>query len=115
MKQLCNEVALELNIKEKSCIANLTTKGRKTGKEHTVPLRLVFYNGKFYASRRNAEGDWLKNIVKNPYVTIEVEGRKIVGKASMVNDEILGKKISSLKYGDERSTMERIIVEIRPI
>lgn len=114
MKQLCNEIALELNIKEKSFIANLATIGRKTGKEHTVLLRLVFYNGKFYASRRNPGGDWLKNIAKNPCVTIEVEGRKVAGKASIVNDEELSRKISSLKYGDERSTMERIIVEITP-
>jgi len=114
MTQLCNEVALELNIKEKSLVGNLTTIGRKTGKEHTVPLRLVFYNGKFYASRRNLGGDWLRNIAKNSSVTIEVQGKKIVGKASIVNDEELTNKISSLKYGDERSAMERIIVEITP-
>jgi len=114
MIRSCNEIALELNIKEKSFITNLTTIGRKTGKEHTIPLRLVFYNGKFYASRRNPEGDWLKNIAKNPCVTIEVDGKKIVGKASIVNDEELTNKISSLKYGDERSAMERIIVEITP-
>ena len=111
---LYNEIALELNIKEKSFIANLITIGRKTRKEHTVPLRLVFYNGKFYASRRNPDGDWLKNIARNPSVNIEVEGKKILGKASIVNDEALSRKISSLKYGDERSAMERIIVEIIP-
>lgn len=106
---------MELNIKEKSFIANLTTIGRKTGKEHTIPLRLVFYNGKFYTSRRNPEGDWLRNIAKNPNVTIEVEGRKVVGKASIVNDDELKRKVSSLKYSDERATMERIIVEITPV
>ena len=74
----------------------------------------MFYNDKFYASRRNTEGDWLKNIVKDPCVTIEVDGKKIAGKASIVNDEILSKKVSSLKYGDERAAMERIIVEITP-
>lgn len=115
MRELCNEFTLELNIKEKSFIANLTTIGRKTGKEHTVPLRLVFYNGKFFASRRNAGGDWLKNIVKNPRVTIEVEGRRVSCKAGIVNDDGLNRKISSLKYPDERAAMNRIIVEIMPI
>jgi len=115
MRELCNEFTLELNIKEKSFIANLTTVGRKTGKEHTVPLRLVFYNGKFFASRLNAGGDWLKNIVKNSHVTIDVEGREVTCKACIVNDDALNRKISSLKYPDERSAMNRIIVEITPI
>ena len=101
-------------MKERSFIANLTTIGRKTGKEHTVPLRLVLYNGKFYASRRTPDGDWLKNIEKNPSVTIEVEGKQVAGKANLVKDEMLSKKISSLKYGDERASMERIVVEITP-
>jgi nitroimidazol reductase NimA-like FMN-containing flavoprotein (pyridoxamine 5'-phosphate oxidase superfamily) len=115
MIRSCKEIALELNIKEKSFIANLTTIGRNTGKEHTVPLRLVFYNGKFYASRRNPDGDWLKNIAKNPSVKIEVNGKEIACKASIVNNEELCKKISSLKYSDERAAMERIIAEITPI
>lgn len=101
-------------MKDGSFIGHLVTVGRKTGREHKVPLRLVFYSGKFYASRRNANGDWLNNIKKNPSVTLEVEGRKVAGRASIVTDEEFSKKISSLKYGDERSTMKRIIVEITP-
>jgi deazaflavin-dependent oxidoreductase (nitroreductase family) len=101
-------------MKERSFITNLTTIGRKTGKEHTVPLRLVSYNGKFYASRRTTDGDWLKNIEQNPSVTIEFEGKEVAGKAKLMKDEILSKKISSLKYDDERASMERIVVEITP-
>lgn len=107
-------LALEFNMEERSFIGSLTTIGRKSGKEHTVQLRLVFYNGSFYASRTNPAGDWLQNITKNPLVTVEVDGRKVVGKASIVKDEALSRKISSLKYGDERSNMKRIIVEITP-
>jgi deazaflavin-dependent oxidoreductase (nitroreductase family) len=101
-------------MKEQSFITNLTTLGRKTGKEHIVPLRIVYYNGKFYASRRKRDGDWLKNIEKNPSVTIEFEGKQVAGKANLVKDEMLSKKISSLKYGDERASMGRIVVEITP-
>jgi len=95
-------------------VANLTTIGRKTGKPHTVPLRLVLYNDKFYASRRSMSGDWLNNIVNNSSVIIEVNGSKIVGKASIVANEELRKAISSLKYDDERASMERVIIEITP-
>ena len=107
-------VALKLKVKEKSFIASLTTIGRKTGREHKVHLRLVFYNGKFYASRRNPESDWLKNILKNPCVSIEVDGKNVRGKASIAKDEELRRKVSSLKYSDERASIERIIVEIIP-
>ncbi|MGH9910556.1 MAG: nitroreductase/quinone reductase family protein [Nitrososphaerales archaeon] len=102
------------SIQEKSFIANLTTIGRKTGKLHTVPLRIVFYNNKFYASRRNMNGDWLNNLLHNPSVIIEINGNKTSGKASMVEDEVLLKTVSSLKYDDERASMERIIIEITP-
>ena len=114
MKQFCMKLALEFDMKEGSFIGTLTTIGRKSGKEHTVPLRLVFYNGNFYASRTNPGGDWLQNITKNPHVTVEVDGRKVVGKASIVNDEAVSRKVSSLKYGDDRSKINRIIVEIIP-
>lgn len=105
---------MRLDIKEKSFIANLTTIGRKTGKPHTVPVRLVLYNNKLYASRRSMSGDWLKNLLKNPSVTVEVNGDKVKGKAALVEDEELLKTISSMKYDDERASMERIIVEIAP-
>ena len=49
----------------------LTTKGRKTGKEHSVMLRAVNYNGKIYFSRHKPDGDWFKNALANPEVKIE--------------------------------------------
>jgi len=114
MKNLIRKFNMKLNIKEKSFVANLTTIGRKTGKSHTVPVRLVFHNNKFYASRRSMSGDWLKNLLQNPSVVMEVNGTKINGKAALVEDKELLKTISSLKYGDERASMERIIIEIEP-
>lgn len=106
---------MKSDAKEGSFIANLTTIGRRTGKEHTIPLRLVFYAGKFYASRKNPDGDWLKNIAKNSSATIEIQGQRIAGAARIVNDEELCRKISRLKYGDERSNLSRIVVEITPM
>jgi deazaflavin-dependent oxidoreductase (nitroreductase family) len=114
MKNLIRKLTMKLNMREKSFIANLTTIGRKTGKLHTVPVRLVFHNNKFYASRRGMSGDWLKNLLQNPSVVIVVNGTEIDGKASLVEDKELLKTISSLKYSDERASMERIIIEIEP-
>ncbi|MFQ5941805.1 MAG: nitroreductase/quinone reductase family protein [Nitrososphaerales archaeon] len=105
---------MKLNIQEKSFIANLTTIGRKTGKLHMVPLRLVFYNNKFYASRRNMNGDWLKNVLQNPSVIVELNGKEIKGKATLVEDKPVSKLISSIKYNDGRASLERVLIEITP-
>ncbi len=106
---------MKLNIPDgSSFLGNLTTIGRVSGKRHTVKLRLVFYEGKFYASRKKTNGDWVKNIVSNPSVMLEINGKKIEGHAELVKDEKLSKKISELKYTDERRENNRLVVEIVP-
>jgi len=94
--------------------ANLVTIGRKSGKEHSVEIRVVFYNGKFYFSRRNPYSDWLKNALYNPNVKIEYQGKSILGIASLVNDQELCKKISQMKYADKRSEEVRIVLQVNP-
>ena len=93
--------------------AFLETKGRKTGKTHKVELLVVQYNNKFYFSRRNPNGDWLKNAIENPDVTVSFDGQTFTGKANLVTDILLNKKICQLKYEDEkRSNEERIVLEV---
>ena len=93
--------------------AVLTTRGRKTGKEHSVELRGVLYNDKIYFSRHRPDGDWFQNAAKNPDVKISFDDKQLVGKASVVSDEELSKKISELKYpGEERSKEKRVVLEV---
>ena len=95
--------------------AILETKGRKTEKTHRVELLVVRYNGKMYFSRRNANSDWLKNAIENPDVRVEINDQNFVGKASLVEDDSLCKKISKLKYKDEKRANEhRIVLEVTP-
>ena len=95
--------------------AILETKGRKTEKTHRVELLVVRYNEKLYFSRRNANSDWLKNAIKNPDVRVGINGQNFVGKASLVEDDSLCKKISKLKYRDEKRANEhRIVLEVTP-
>lgn len=80
---------------------------------HSVWLRAVSYNERIYFSRRNPESDWLKNSLANPVVKIEFDGITHDGIASLVNDEFLAKKISELKYADEKRAQEaRIVLEV---
>src|SRR5712671_976820 len=56
----------------------LTTRGRKTGRESSVPLYYVEDGGKFYVVGSFGGSDtppgWYRNLVANPDVTVEVSG-----------------------------------------
>lgn len=90
----------------------LVTKGRKTGKKHSVFLRAVTYDNKIYVSRRNPHSDWLKNTLVHPHVTIECDGQSFEGSARLVNDKEVERKISQLKYPDDRANESRIVLEV---
>lgn len=94
--------------------ALLVTKGRKTQKEHAVWLRAVLYNDKVYFSRHRFDGDWIKNAVVNPEVRVEFDNSSFSGKAVLVTDDSLARKISELKYpGEERAKENRVVLEVR--
>ncbi len=95
-----------------SFYAVLVTTGRKSGKEHSVELKAVFYNNKFYFSRRNPNSDWLKNAIANSSVKVGYDNELFAGKASVVTDEDLATKISHLKYSDKRAEEPRIVLEV---
>ena len=94
--------------------AILKTKGRKSGKEHTVWAKAVTYNNMIYFSRRNPNSDWLKNAIAHPQVKVKFDRKEFSGIARLVEEEELAKKISSLKYTDENKQKEsRIVLEIK--
>jgi deazaflavin-dependent oxidoreductase (nitroreductase family) len=100
-------------VQGRTVMALLTTKGRKTGKEHSVLLRAVLYEDKIYFSRRNQNSDWLKNAIANSAVKVEFDGKVHVGTASVVLDETLAKKISALKYpGEKRAEDVRVVLQV---
>ena len=102
-----------MEIKEGLFRPILTTRGRRTGKSHSVMLRAVNYNGKIYFSRHRPNGDWFKNAIKNPTVKIEYNNSVFSGHAKIVTDEKLNEKISQLKYpGEERAKEKRVAIEV---
>ena len=97
-----------------SAIGYLTTLGRVSGRPHVVTLRLVYHEGKLYASRRDTTSDWCRNLMAEPRVTIRVNGEEIMATARVVDDSELARKISGLKYQDRRAVNPRVIVELVP-
>ena len=97
-----------------SVIAHLTTQGRVSGRPHVVTLRLVYHGGRFYASRRDTASDWWRNLLAEPRVMIRLDGKEIGATAKVVDDAELVRKVSCLKYRDQRAIKPRVIVEMVP-
>jgi deazaflavin-dependent oxidoreductase (nitroreductase family) len=96
-----------------SIVANLTTVGRKSGQPRTVELRLICYQGCFYAtSSRIAGKHWCQNMLKNPTCEISLNGQRASCMAKRVTDDSLRRTI--LVFRDSAPQMERVVFEIRP-
>ena len=93
-----------MEIKEDLFRPILTTKGRRTGKQHSVMLRAVNYNGKIYFSRHKPDGDWFKNALINSEVEIEYKNFIFLGKAKLVTDEELSEKNFPVKISWRRKS-----------
>ncbi len=95
--------------------AILITRGRKTGKPHSVSLRAVVYEEKIFFSRHRPDSDWFQNALVNSTVEIKYDNKTISGEASQVLDENLAKKISYLKYpGEKRAEEKRVVLQVIP-
>jgi len=65
----------------------LTTSGRKSGLPRTTPLQYENLNGTYYiGSARGLQADWVRNILDNPQVEIQVQGNRFTGMAEVVSD-----------------------------
>lgn len=79
----------------------LTTRGRKTGKLHTVELWFAFADGKIYLSHEGEQTDWMKNLRKTDSVSARIDRVKFDAKARIVGEgssRELGKRALYEKY-----------------
>src|SRR5215212_6031870 len=84
----------------------LTTKGRKTTRQHTIEIWFVEYNKRYYIlSERKKASDWVQNIISDPNVSFNVNNKVYKGYARIVDkskESTLANAISDLmlrKYG----------------
>lgn len=79
----------------------LTTKGRRTGKAHTVELWYAILGEKIYLSHEGEYSDWMRNIQKDSQVKFKIGNYQFIGKARIVMDKKdfdIGKHALYLKY-----------------
>jgi deazaflavin-dependent oxidoreductase (nitroreductase family) len=94
----------------------LTTKGWKTGKQHTIEIWFVEYDGKYYVlSERPTHAHWIQNIIHDPRVLFTVNDKTLEGKAQIVDQDkeselaIQVSKLMSTKYGWDRGLIVELI------
>src|SRR5207244_9616396 len=82
-------------LKDRSTL-RITTRGRRTGKPHTVPIWFVADGTSLYLATLNAKRDWVRNLRKTPDVALEVGELRVRGRARVVTDPVLEGRIGDL-------------------
>ena len=78
----------------------LTTRGRRTGRPHTVTIWFAAGGeAKIYLGTLRMGRDWPKNVAVNPDVVIEIDGLRLAGDARLVTDEAARRTIESRLAG----------------
>lgn len=94
-------------------VGEITTIGRRTGLPRTVELRLVYLDGRFYASSARVQNKhWCRNMIKNPAVEVKAGGECFLCQARQVTDEKLRTRVLSLR--DSPALMDRVLFEMTP-
>jgi len=62
----------------------ITTRGRRSGKRHSVPIWFVVDGRRIVFGTLNAERDWVRNAKKTPEVELEVGDLQLRGRFSVV-------------------------------
>ena len=64
----------------------LTTKGRKTLKQHTIEIWFTEYDKRYYIlSERKKDSDWVQNIIVDSNVSFNVNNKTYRGHARIVD------------------------------
>lgn len=77
----------DLHALNRESLVQLTVRGRKSGKPHTVKIWFAAGNGKIYVtSARGMDADWVKNLRKNPDTTLQIGATSLHGTAHWRED-----------------------------
>lgn len=79
----------------------LTTKGRISGRRHEIEIWFGARDSSVYLLSGSPSSDWVKNLRKDPAVTVRIAGRVFSGTAGLVADgeeEMAARYILAEKY-----------------
>ena len=98
---------LFLQLKDES-YCYLTTTGRVTGNPHEIEIWFGLKDNTLYLLSGNMDkSDWVKNLLKNPSVTVQVADQNFKATARLVADkqeELSARNMVADKYNERKGT-----------
>ncbi len=83
-------------------LLSLTTIGRKTQQPHTVELWFAYHQGAIYLLG-HAESHWMRNLARNPHITLEIDDASFEGTAQVVDSKReMAFQLFQRKYGAQQ-------------
>ena len=93
----------------------LTTKGRKTTRQHTIEIWFIEYNKRYYIlSERKKASDWVQNIIVDSNVSFNLKNKTYKGYARLVDkskEPTLDNAVSDLMF-EKYGLNDGLIVEL---
>jgi len=74
----------------------ITTRGRKTGKPHTVPIWFVVEDTTVWLGTLDPRRDWVRNLQKTPDVVLDLDGLRLRGRAHAISDPAVDRHVREL-------------------
>jgi deazaflavin-dependent oxidoreductase (nitroreductase family) len=84
----------------------LTTMGRVTGSPHEIEIWFGHNDATLYLMSGDGKSDWVKNLRKNPTVTVRIAKRTFKAIARIVQDEaeqMLARNLLADKYNERKA------------
>ncbi len=76
----------KLDAVKRRSTCRLTTRGRRTGRPHTVTIWFAIEEGRVYLATLRLGRDWPKNVLANPEATLAIGDVKLLGCVRRVTD-----------------------------
>ena len=84
----------------------LTTRGRRTGRPHEIEIWFGVQNNSLYLMAGGHGSDWVKNLLKDPNVTVRIATYHFKGTARLIKDEqeeTLARNLLADKYKEREA------------
>jgi deazaflavin-dependent oxidoreductase (nitroreductase family) len=84
----------------------LITTGRVTGRPHEIEIWFGLQNNTLYLLSGDGRSDWVKNLLKNPSVSVRIAKHTFAGSARIVKDsqeEMVSRNMIADKYKEREA------------
>lgn len=83
-------------------VCYLTTRGRRTGRPHTIEIWFAVHAGRLYMLAGGGErADWLRNLRAEPRVEVRIDATTWPGRAAVIDEpaeDALARRLLATKY-----------------